>query len=314
MSLLSFAIPAATTLLGGLAGSKGQTKTAQETPWAAPWLEDLYNQAQGMPGPPNPYLPAQNAPFNEVQRAAMSGFGDYTQNRFNPGMAYHQGMLTGMYESPSQLMQNPALHSMMQANIDAAGDLFTQKIAPRFDTGATVQGVFGSAGSDRGKAMAAGEVARNLTQQNTQMMLPIWQGLMSSKNQAAQLMPQALALGYQGPQQMMGVGDRLQSLDQANRGQWFQNYMWPYNQNMQHISNLAGIYKGDGGGTTTSTSGGGAAGAIGGGLAGLGMGQEIANNLPTDWGFTQPQANIANPADYSYGGTSPMPMAYNPWG
>jgi len=245
-----------------------QTQPEYAIPYAVNLLERGYSQSQ------TPYqaytgqrvadlTPEHQAGLQMTTQRAMQGAPEMNAARNMVGQT-----AAGAYLHPDS---NPYL----KATVDRAlGDVSTQ-INSQFNQGA---GGYGGTAHQELLQRGLGEAALNAYGHN-------YQGERLNQLRASQQAPQLAQADYQDAQALLGAGDvygqRQQQLLNAQYGDWQQQMEYPYKQ----LDVLSNALAGSTGGRSTQYQTASpmqynpAAGAIGGGLAGYGLGSMASNQF-----------------------------------
>lgn len=278
-------------------------------------LRDLYAGVQSAYGNALPYYPnVTYAPFNPLQIGGQYATLDYAQNRFQPGVGTLQtglqrninqqlnpaatnpwaGHFQTMFNAPSQIANNPYLNQMMQNNARNVTDNLLRNALPSIRSNAAMAGQYGGSRQGIAEGLAIGEAAKGLADSSAKLQSNAWNTGMQQRGQAGQLMantfgnqltgsldamrmmPNALQLGFMGPQYAMDIGNLQQGQYQRSIDEQMARYYYPERRTWEMLSDMSGIYSGASpyASQTTTTPG----NPLGSALGGMAIGNSLWNN------------------------------------
>ena len=308
MDPLSLGLSLGGAALGAFGSSKGSEQQTVNEPWGAiqdnlkrlhPAAENIWNNALPM------YPGATFAPMNPLQIGGQFGSLDYAQNRFQPGVSTYQQNLANMMGSPNRITELPAVRAQMDTNRRGVTESLRNEWLPMARQGATMAGQYGGSKGSLAEGRAIGDAASGLADANAKTLGNAYNNALVSQRSAAGMMPNALQMGFQGPQTAMNIGQQGQ--DQFNRGiaESMERYYYPQSSSQDMLGWLNGIYQnsiGAGGTSTTQLPG---ANPLSGALGGAALGYGISQN------WNQPQQTGGSATSWADQGMSTPNYGFN---
>lgn len=256
-------------------GSGGSTQSGPPA-WAVPYYQDLFNRAGAQSKTPYQayggqtvaqFDPAQQQGLQMQQQRALAGspVNDAASSEL-------QKTLSGSYLSEG----NPYLTGVIDK---AQGDVvrnYTNAVRPALDSVDARSGSFGNSGVAQTGQEQQRQLGETLAGISTNLRGTDYANERNRMQGAIGMAPTIANQDYVDANQLIGVGDARQKLNQANLDDAYARFNEAKNYPQQQLSGLASILSGTGGGGQTSTSTSGkpsaASATLGGGATGAAAG------------------------------------------
>lgn len=247
-------------------GNDEVTSTAE--PWSkqAPYLENLFANAQGLyentAGWPQMYPGTQIAPFNPSEMAALQGQADTAYgpaNHLAAQAANAQTFMLGPHLNPES---NPHLVGAVRGAMRPVQEKLMRDILPGIRSGASQAGQYGGSRQGIAEGLAISDATRQMVDRSAGMYSDAYQQGLDVMARAQTLTPQVMDTMFK-PSQMLGnVGSAYRLMDQAFLdnyvNEWYRQQAQPWDMLAQYQNAIAGNY----GGTTTQEQPGGGSNAL----------------------------------------------------
>lgn len=263
---------------GGGGGSSQPVVSTQDVPaWAQPYLQSYMQQGANLgSGSYQPYQGQRYSNQNWMQQQGIQQQADQAQG----GSAVNNaasGNLTGTLNGDYLSEGNPYLTQQIDK---AQGDVvrnYNLTARPRQDQMAARSGSFGNSGVAQASAEDDRMLQDNLSNISMQMRGADYTNERNRQMQAAGLAPGASAAGYNDAQQLYNAGNAANVPDQLNKDFAYQQWTDKQNDPYKRLTATGAPFGANLGSVNTSTQpeGSKAAGAIGGGMAGAALGNQM---------------------------------------
>lgn len=277
------------TFYGGSKGGGSSTQTVKNEPSAEvkPFLNPFMQRASDLSNQPyQAYQGQQIAGLDQNQQMGNDLTTNQALNGFqgqNEAGNFYQNLMSGSFADPAS---NPYLKKNADYAMSGITDAYRTGTAAQNDANFARNGAFGGSawqqmtqGNEKTLADSLGNAANQFYGQN-------YNSNMNNMMQGLGLAPTMQNLGYTDAQKLTQVGDANRQYEQDLLNQGLQNWNDYQNAPYKSLDVLGNAIRATmgAGGSSTSTSSGGYkpspfAGALGGGLAGFGVGGPVGAGI-----------------------------------
>ena len=230
-----------------------KTETITASPWEAqaPYLEDVFSEAQNLyqGGGPRFYPRNMTAGFGQDTTNALNMYRKQAMTG-NPQVGALNNMMTGTLQG-DYLHSNPYLDSVYDSAADAVTRNYREAVAPGIDARFGSSGRYGSGmyanqlqGSQETLGKSLGDMSAKFYGQN-------YANERTNQMRAAALSPTTVPLNYYDASQLLNVGQMKDQNRQAKMNEQYNRYMFNQNRPWDAAQRYHSLITGNYGGSST---------------------------------------------------------------